>query len=72
MGWETGQGERVCVSHYMRTMCMNIWRSVIPIGPGKRNTMMSCWKIDLEIQPENGFQVIWSPKASEGLQHMVT
>ena len=47
-------GERVCMSHYMKDMCMNIWRSNVPIGPGKR-TIVSCWKIDLEIQPENVF-----------------
>jgi len=33
-------GERVCVVPlHEGTMCMNIWRCVIPIGPGKRTTL---------------------------------
>jgi len=33
-------GERVCVSHYMKDRCTNVWRSVVPIGPGKRTTCL--------------------------------
>jgi len=36
-------------------MRMNVWRSIVQIGLG-RGLLVSCWKIDLEIQPENAFQ----------------
>jgi len=51
--------------HERLEVCHSNW-------PRKRT--LSLWKIDLEIQPENGFQVIWSPKASEGAHtcHVIT
>jgi len=32
MRWRLVRRERVCVSHYMKDNCMNIWRSIIQIG----------------------------------------
>jgi len=57
-------GERVCVSHYMKDNVHERLEVQRPNWP-KEHTV-SCWKIDLEIQPENVFQVIWSPKGIRG------
>jgi len=64
MRWETGQEERVCVSHYMKDNVHEHLEVCHPQLSREEDYLFIVGKF--EIQPENGFQVIWSPKGLRG------